>query len=48
MGLQNLASELTSQYEVRYTLPPGAKRSEKLQVSVKRKGLVVHAPAKLP
>jgi hypothetical protein len=48
MGLQHLASELTSQYEVSYTRPPGAKRSEKLQVSVKRKGLVVHAPAKLP
>jgi VWFA-related protein len=48
MGLQHLASELTSQYEVSYTRPPGTKRSEKLQVSVKRKGLVVHAPAKLP
>jgi hypothetical protein len=48
MPLQTLASELTSQYRVSYTLPPGAKPSEKLNVSVKRKGVTVRAPAKLP
>jgi hypothetical protein len=48
VGLQNLASELTSQYRVTYMLPPGAKRSEKLDVSVRRKDIVVRAPAKLP
>ena len=47
-GLQNLASELTSQYRVIYSLPAGAKRSEKLDVSVRRKDIVVRAPAKLP
>lgn len=45
--LQGLARELVSQYRVRYTLPPGAKRSENLQVSVTRKGLVVRAPSKV-
>jgi hypothetical protein len=48
LGLQHLASELTSQYRVTYTLPAGAKRSEKLDVSVRRKDIVVRAPAKLP
>lgn len=48
LGLQNLASELTSQYRVIYTLPAGVKRSEKLDVSVRRKDIVVRAPEKLP
>ncbi len=48
MALQALASELTSQYRVSYTLAPGAKPSERLNVSVKRKGVTVRAPAKLP
>jgi VWFA-related protein len=48
VGLQNLAAELTAQYRITYTLPPGTKRAEKLNVSVKRKGLTVRAPAKLP
>ena len=48
VGLQNLASELASQYRVIYSLPAGAKRSEKLDVSVRRKDIVVRAPAKLP
>ena len=47
-ALQNLAAELTSQYRITYTLPAGAKRSEKLNVSVRRKDLVVRAPARLP
>ena len=47
-GLQNLASELTSQYRVVYTLPAGSKRSEKLSVSVRRRDIVVRAPEKLP
>ncbi|MGH9309365.1 MAG: hypothetical protein ACRD1U_08335 [Vicinamibacterales bacterium] len=48
MALQALASELTTQYRISYTLPPGAKPSEKLNVSVKRKNVTVRAPAKLP
>jgi hypothetical protein len=48
LGLQTLASELTSQYRIIYTLPSGARRSEKLSIAVRRKDLVVRAPAKLP
>jgi hypothetical protein len=48
LGLQHLASELTSQYRVTYTLPAGSRRSEKLTVSVRRRDVVVRAPAKLP
>jgi VWFA-related protein len=47
-GLQTLANELTSQYRVTYNLPAGAKRSEKLNVAIKRKGVTVRAPSKLP
>ena len=48
MPLQNLATELTAQYRISYSLPPGAKRSDKLNISTKRKGLIVRAPTKLP
>ncbi len=47
-ALQNLAVELTSQYRITYTLPPGAKRSERLNVSVRRRDVIVRAPARLP
>ena len=47
-ALQHLASELTTQYKVVYTLPAGARRSERLNVSARRKDVVVRAPAKLP
>ena len=47
-GLQNLAAELTTQYRVTYNLPPGAKRSDRLNVAVRRKDLVVRAPSKIP
>ena len=47
-GLQNLATELLSQYRVSYTLPAGVKRSDRLNVSVKRRGTLVRAPARIP
>jgi VWFA-related protein len=47
-SLQELATELIGQYQVTYTLPPGAKRSDRLNVSVRRKGLSVLAPSKVP
>ena len=47
-ALQNLAAELTSQYRITYTLPAGAMRSDRLNVSVRRRDLVVRAPARLP
>jgi VWFA-related protein len=46
-ALQQLASELTSQYQVTYTLPPGVKASDRLHVAVKRKGLTVRAPNRI-
>ena len=48
LPLQNLAAELIGQYRVSYTLPPGAKRSDRLNVSVTRRGTVVRAPTRLP
>lgn len=48
MGLQSLAAELTTQYRIRYTLPAGAKKSDRLNISIKRKNTVVRAPSKLP
>lgn len=47
-GLQTLASELTSQYRLTYALPAGAKRAERLNVAVRRKGLQVRAPSRIP
>lgn len=48
MGLQNLAAELVGQYRVTYSLPAGAKKSDKLNVSIRRKDLVVRAPSRIP
>ena len=48
MGLQHLAAELTQQYKVRYTLPPGARPSARLSVSAKRRGIDVRAPSRIP
>lgn len=48
LGLQGLASELASQYRITYRLPAGAKRSEKLNIAVRRKDIVVRAPLRLP
>lgn len=46
--LQHLASELTQQYRVSYTLPPGMKRSDRLSVSVSRRGVSARAPSRIP
>jgi hypothetical protein len=48
LGLQNLVSEFSQQYRIAYDLPPGAKRSDRLNVSVKRRGLQVRAPSRIP
>jgi VWFA-related protein len=45
--LQQLASELLQQYRVSYALPPGTKASERLAVSVTRKGVSVRAPTRI-
>lgn len=46
--LQHLAFELTRQYRLSYTLPAGMKRSDRLAVSVNRKGVSVRAPSRIP
>ena len=46
--LQHLASELVQQYRVSYTLPAGMKRSDRVSVSVNRKGVSVRAPSRIP
>jgi len=45
--LEQLAAEITHLYEVRYTLPPGVKPSDKVQVTTTRKNVVLHAPQKV-
>jgi VWFA-related protein len=46
-GLQQLAETLLTQYAVEYTRPEGAK-ADKLSVSVKRPGISVRAPVRVP
>ena len=47
-GLQELAQALKQQYVIEYTLPDGVKAGDKLSVSLKRKGLTVRAPTRIP
>jgi hypothetical protein len=47
-GLQQLAESLKQQYIIEYTLPDGVRPSDKLSVSVKRKGVTVRAPTRIP
>jgi VWFA-related protein len=47
-GLQQLADSLKQQYLIEYTLPDGVKPSDKLTVSVKRRGVSVRAPTRIP
>lgn len=47
-GLQHLAESLKRQYVIEYTLPDGVKPSGKLNVSLKRRGVTLHAPTRIP
>jgi VWFA-related protein len=47
-GLQRLADELLQQYAVSYVLPDGVKPNERVSISVKRKGVVLRAPSRIP
>jgi VWFA-related protein len=47
-GLQDLAQALKQQYLIEYTLPDGVKPGDKLSVSLKRKGLTLRAPTRIP
>jgi VWFA-related protein len=46
--LQDLADLLKAQYMIEYSLPDGVKPSDKLSVAVKRRGVSVRAPSRIP
>jgi len=46
-AVEQVAEELLHQYEIKYSLPDGAKPSEKISVSTKRKGVTIHAPSRV-
>ena len=45
--MEQIALELANQYEITYALPAGAKPSDRLSVTSKRKGLTVLAPSRI-
>jgi hypothetical protein len=47
-GLERLAEELLHQHVIDYDLPPGTKPSDRVSVSVKRKGVSLRAPVRIP
>ena len=47
-GLQQIASDLSSQYMIQYALPDGVKPDRRLNVSLKRRGLSMRAPSLIP
>jgi len=47
-GLQRLADELLQQYVVSYVLPDGVKPNERVNITVKRKGVTLRAPSRIP
>ncbi len=47
-SLNQLAEALKHQYLIEYTLPDGVKPSDKLSVSVKRRGVSLRAPTHIP
>jgi hypothetical protein len=48
LGLQQLAEDLLHQYKIEYDLPPGIKPTDRISVSVKRKGVSLRVPARIP
>ena len=48
VGLQRIAAELKNQYAVAYSRPPQGRSTERLSVSVKRHGVLLRAPNKVP
>ena len=47
LGLRRLAMELKSQYAVAYSRPPKGKATERINVSVSRRGVTLRAPSKV-
>jgi VWFA-related protein len=46
--VQQIASELRHQYEITYTIPQAGRPNDRLEVSLKRKGLTLLAPTRVP
>jgi VWFA-related protein len=46
-ALQQVADDLSSQYVITYTLPDGVKPSDRLSVTLKKKGPTLRAPSKI-
>jgi hypothetical protein len=46
--MQQIAAELLNQYEVSYVIPEAGRPSDRLAVSIKRRGLTVAAPTRVP
>ncbi len=47
-GLQQVADDLTSQYPITYLLPSGVRPSDRVNVSLKKEGLTLRAPSRVP
>ena len=47
-GLQRIAAELKAQYAVAYSRPAKGKATERLAVSINRRGVLLRAPSKVP
>jgi hypothetical protein len=45
--LERLAAEIKSQYELTYTLPPGTRLSDRLQVTTTRRNVTLRAPQRI-
>ena len=45
---EKIVDELLNQYVISYTLPPGVEPNERLNVSVRRRGVSLRAPRRIP
>jgi VWFA-related protein len=46
-ALQQVAADLSAQYEITYVLPDGVEPSERLEVKTQRKGVTLRAPSRI-
>ena len=47
-GLNEVADDLSSQYLITYLLPSGVRPSDRINVSLKKQGLTLRAPSRVP
>ena len=46
--LEQIANELSAQYQITYTVPDGVKLSDRLQVTTKQKNVTFRSPSRIP